>query len=121
MAAKIKLTLNTTVLDLTNDKYTESYKNVDKLSTSEAGTTLRAVVRTAIPTLAVAYTCVDTEKKLLDGFAAASSLTAKKWDEVSGAEVSWSCFMEDYSADLIVEDSKNRFYKVSFKLVDLEN
>lgn len=121
MAEKIVLKLNNTALDLTNEKYTESYKNVDSLSTSEAGTTLRAVVRTGIPTLSVSYKCIASEKALLDGFAKASSLSATKYDEVTSAAVNWSCFMSDYSADLIVETATDRFYKVSFKLNDLEN
>ncbi len=120
MANMIELKLNNVSLDLTNDKYTESYKNVDSLNVSEAGTNLRAVIRTAIPTLSVSYKCDAAEKKKLDGFAAASSLTASKWDESSEAVVSWDCFMDSYSADLIVETPTTRFYKVSFKLNDLE-
>ena len=119
LTPKIKLYLNNTELALTNDKFTENFRNVDKINTSEAGTTLRAVVRTAVPTLAVAYKCIQSEKALLDGFAAASSLTAKRWDEVSETYKDWRCFMSDYSADLLV-DGADRFYKVSFKLNDLE-
>ena len=121
MANKIELKLNNETLELTNDKYEESYKNVDSLNVSEAGTNLRAVIRTAIPTLSVSYKCDATEKKKLDGFARASSLSAQKWDEYSEAVVAWSCFMADYTANLIVETSTTRFYKVSFKLIDLEN
>lgn len=115
---KIKLYLNSTELDLTNDKYTESYKNIDQVNTSENGTTLRAVTRTAIPTLSVAYKGTQGEKILLDVFAAASKLTAQKWDEATSNYINWSCFISDYSADLIVEGN-SRFYKLSFKLNDL--
>ncbi len=121
MAEKIVLKLNNTTLNLTNDKYTENFRNVDSVSTSEAGTTLRAVVRTGIPTLSVGYKCDAAEKALLDGFAKASSLSATRYDEVASAAVNWSCFMSDYSADLIVEEPTTRMYKVSFKLNDLEN
>lgn len=120
MADKIVLKLNSTTLELTNEKYTETYKNVDSLNVSEAGTNLRAVIRTAIPTLAVSYKCDASEKKKLDGFARASSLTASKWDEYSEATVNWSCFMDNYSAELLMETATTRFYKVSFKLNDLE-
>lgn len=121
MANKIELKLNNETLELTNDKYEESYKNVDSLNVSEAGTNLRAVIRTAIPTLSVSYKCDATEKKKLDGFARASSLLAQKWDEYSEAVDSWTCFMDGYTADLIVETPTTRFYKVSFKLIDLES
>ena len=121
MANKIELKINNDTLELTNDKYEESYTNVDSLNVSEAGTNLRAVVRTAIPTLSVSYICDSTEKKKLDGFARASSLLAQKWDEYSDAVDSWACFMDGYTADLIVETPTTRFYKVSFNLIDLEN
>ena len=121
MANKIELKINNDTLELTNDKYEESYKNVDSLNVSEAGTNLRAVMRTAIPTLSVSYICDATEKKKLDGFARSSSLLAQKWDEYSEAVDSWACFMDGYTADLIVETPTTRFYKVSFKLIDLES
>ena len=121
MANKIELKINNDTLELTNDKYEESYKNVDSLNVSEAGTNLRAVTRTAIPTLSVSYKCDATEKKKLDGFARASSLLAQKWDEYSEAVDSWACFIDGYTVDLIVETPATRFYKVSFKLVDLES
>ena len=121
MANKIELKINNDTLELTNDKYEESYKNVDSLNVSEAGTNLRAVMRTAIPTLSVSYKCDATEKKKLDGFARSSSLLVQKWDEYSEAVDSWACFIDGYTADLIVETPTTRFYKVSFKLIDLES
>ena len=121
MANVISLKLDNITLDLTNDKYTESFKNVDSLKTSEAGTTLRAVIRTGIPSLSVAYKCDGTEKGKLDTLAKASKLKAKRWDEGTSAVITWDCFMTNYSANLIVETGTERFYKVSFKLEDLEN
>ena len=119
---KIVLKLNGVALDLTDDKYTESYSAVDNVNVSEAGTNLRAVVRTHIPTLSVSYKCTAGQKALLDGFNRASSLLATKWcEEDSGAAISWNCYMSGYSADLIVETPTTRFYKVSFKLIDLES
>lgn len=117
----ITLKLNNHTLELTDDKYTESYTAVDSLNTSEAGTTLRAVTRTGIPSLSVAYKCDEDEKALLDYLVKQSSLVAKKWSEDdSGELIEWDCFMSNYSADLIVDGSAHRFYKVSFKLNDLE-
>ena len=118
----ISLALNGRYLDLTDDKYSENYGAVDNVSTSEAGTTLRAVTRTHITTLSVAYKCIEEEKAFLDECDKASMLTASKWsEEDSGAELEWPCYMSGYSADLIVDGSTHRFYKVSFKLNDLEN
>src|SRR5574344_126199 len=121
MANKIELKLINETLELTNDKYEESYKNADSLNVSEAGTNLRAVRRTAIPTLSVSYKCDAKEKKKLDGFARASVLLAQKWDEYSETVDSWACFVDGYTANLIVETPTTRYYKVSFTLNDLEN
>lgn len=118
---KIQLIVNNTTLELTDDKYDLSYAHVDKWSVSEAGTNLRAVTRTHIPTLNVAYECVASEKKLLDGFDKASSLSVKMWDEYSETEITWVCCMVDYKATLQRETPTTRWYKVSFKLKDLEN
>src|SRR5574344_1063803 len=115
MANKIELKLINETLELTNDKYEESYKNADSLNVSEAGTNLRAVIRTAIPTLSIAYKCDATEKKKLDGFARASVLLAQKWDEYSETVDSWACFLEGYTAKLIVGTPNTVFYAVSFK------
>ena len=118
----IQLTINNYTLELTDDKYSESYSAVDTVNKSEAGTTLRAVVRTGIPTLSVSYKCIDSEKALLDYLNKQSSLTATRWsEEDSGADIEWTCYMSNYSADLIVDGENHRFYKVSFKLNDLEN
>ena len=118
----IQLTINNNTLELTDDKYSESYSAVDTVNMSEAGTTLRAVVRTGIPTLSVSYKCIDSEKALLDYLNKQSSLTATKWsEEDSGADIEWTCYMSNYTADLIVDGDAHRFYKVSFKLNDLEN
>ena len=121
MADKIVLKIDNVALNLTDDKYTEDFSNVDSLNKSEAGTNLRAVTRTGIPSMSISYTCDDTELAVLEGKAKASSLTVKKWSESSGTEITWKCFMNSFKKDLIVETATERLYKVSFKLNDLEN
>ena len=119
MANKIFLSLDGRELNLTNDSFKENLSAVDNINTSEAGTTLRAVVRTGIPSLSISYKCDASEKKYLDTEARKSSIVARRWSEYSEAKRSWRCFMSNYSADLIVETPTTRFYKVSFKLNDL--
>lgn len=121
MADKIELTLNSTTLALTKDKYEESYSHVDKWSVSEAGTNIRAVTRLGIPTLSVAYTCDATEYASLMTLNKGSALIASKWDEETGTTSSWTCCMTDLKASLLMETPTTRWYKVSFKLKDLEN
>lgn len=120
MDEKIILKLNNIALELTNDSYKESFSSVDNVNTSEAGTTLRDVTRTGIPSLSVAYKCDGMEKAKLDAFNKASSLTATRYDETEQDDIEWECFMSGYSADLIIETSNTRMYAVSFKLEDLE-
>lgn len=115
----IELKLNETTLELTMGTYKESFKNIDKTQTSEGGTTLRSVTRTGIRTLDVAYTCDGTEKAKLDALARAESLTATLYSEEYHDTQTWECYMEGYSSSLKVESSEDRFYKVSFKLLDL--
>lgn len=119
MANKIYLSLDGRELALTNDSFKESFSAVDNLNTSEAGTTLRSVVRTGIPSLSITYKCDAGEKKYLDKEVRKPVIVAKRWDEVSETKRTWRCFMSNYSADLIIETSTTRFYKVSFKLNDL--
>lgn len=121
MANKIVLKIDNVTLNLTDDKYTEDFANVDSLNKSEAGTNLRAVTRTGIPSMSISYTCDETELAFLEQKAKASSITVKKWSEENDATVTWNCFISGFKKDLIVETDDNRFYKVSFKLNDLEN
>ena len=119
MANKIYLSLDGRELALTDDSFKESFSAVDNLNTSEAGTTLRSVVRTGIPTLSITYKCDASEKKYLDAEVRKAVIVAKRWDETSATKKTWRCFMSNYSADLIMETPTTRFYKVSFKLNDL--
>lgn len=117
----ISLALNGRYLDLTADKYQESYTDDDNVNKSEAGTNLRAVTRTHIPTISVAYKCTEVDKAFLDECDKASSLTCSLWTEDdSGMEIEWDCWMSNYTPELISEDRYHRYYKVSFKLNDLE-
>ena len=117
---KIRLFLGNTELDLTNDKYTESNTHVDSWNVTEAGTNLRAVVRTHITSLSISYECDASEKAILDVFDKASKMICTRWSEEDSDFVEWSCCMTGYSADLILETDSTRLYKVSFKLEDLE-
>lgn len=115
----ISLELNGVSLALTKDEYREGYSNVDKRQMSEGGTTLRSVTRLGILTLAVSYKCDGLEKARLENFSKMEMLTATLYDEVAHSYKTWQCYMDDFSAKLLVEDESERFYRVSFKLYDL--
>lgn len=120
MADKIVLKINDVALELTNDDYKEDFSNVDSVNVSEAGTNLRAVIRTGILGMSISYKCDAAEKARLDAYSKLSSVVVKKWDEETGSEIAWNCFITNYSTSLIMETPTTRFYKVSFKLKDLE-
>lgn len=119
--AKIKVLINEVELELTNDSYSESLSSVDSRNTSEAGTTLRAVVRTGIRELSISYECIETEKIKLEAYSKLSSLNAQIYDEASDSMMNWECFIDGFKSDLAVEDNHHRYYNVSFKLIDLED
>lgn len=119
MANKIILKINGTALNLTNDSFKESFSSVDNINTSEAGTTLRSVTRTGIPSRSFSFKCTETDKILLDGYSKLSRVTATLFNEAAGTNKTWECFISNYSSDLIIEDGSHRYYKVSFKLNDL--
>ena len=114
----ICLILNGTEIPLTKGSYSEKRGYVDNRNITEAGHTVREVVRTGIVTLSVSMVCDSEEKQTLDGFADEASLTVVYWSEKTGTLQSMSGFMDGYSASLKV-DSDERFYDVSFEIVEL--
>lgn len=119
--SKIKLILDGIEMDLSKDSYKETFSSVDSINESEAGTTLRAVIRTGIRALSVSYECIESEKVILDRLSKASSITAQIWDETEQSLIDWNCYMDGYSADLELETPHHRYYKVGFSLKDLED
>ena len=121
MAAVIALYLNNVEIPLTAGSYTEKRTYIDNRMTSEAGTTLRVLVRGGIVGLEVKLTADETTKASLDGYADAGSLTVKYYSEKSSAYVEFTGFIDGYSADLKVEDTTNthRWYDISFSVVNL--
>ena len=121
MAAVTALYLNNTEIPLTAGTFTEERTYVDNRMTSEAGTTLRVLVRSGIVGLKVKLTANEATKAALDGYADAESLTVKYYSEKSSAYVEFTGFIDGYSADLKVEDVTNthRWYDISFSVVNL--
>lgn len=121
MAAVTTLYLNNAEIPLTAGTFTEKRTYVDNRMTSEAGTTLRVLVRGGIVGLEVKLTANETTKAALDVYADAGSLTVKYYSEKSSAYVEFTGFIDGYTADLKVEDTTNthRYYEISFSIVNL--
>ena len=121
MAAVTALYLNNVEIPLTAGTFTEKRTYIDNRMTSEAGTTMRVMVRSGIVGLEVKLTADDEEKAVLDGFADAESLTVKYYSEKAAALVEFTGFIDSYSASLKVEDTTNehRWYEISFSVVNL--
>ena len=118
---KIGLKLDGTALNLTDDDYKIDYKNIDTINTSEAGTNLRSATRLGVKEMTIAYKCIETELSTLRTANEKSYITATYYDEKTSQDKTWRCYMSGYKESLILEDNSHRYYKVSFKLVDLEN
>lgn len=114
----ICLFLNNTEIPLTKGSYQESRDYVDNKNTTEAGSTVRELVRAGIISLSVSLICDSTTKQTLDGFADAASLTVKYWSDKTVALESISGYLDGYKADLIT-DSSARLYTVSFTVKEL--
>jgi hypothetical protein len=115
------LYFNNTAIPLTAGTFTEKRTFVDNRMTSQAGTTMRVMVRSGIVGLEVKLTADDEEKAVLDGFADAESLAVKYYSEKAAALVEFTGFIDGYSASLKVEDTTNehRWYEISFSVVNL--
>lgn len=114
----ICLFLNGTEIPLTRGSYSESRGYVDNQNVTEAGTTVRELVRSGIASLSVSLVCDSSEKQVLDAFADEASLSVSYWSEKAGALASMSGYLDGYRANLL-SDSSGRFYEVSFTVQEL--
>lgn len=114
----ICLIFNNTEIPLTKGSYSEKREYVDNRNVTEAGHTVREVVRTGIVTLSVSLVCDSEEKQVLDGFADESALSVIYWSEKTGTLENINGFIDGYSANLKV-DADERFYDVSFEVREL--
>lgn len=112
----IQLLLDGVEIPLTMGSYKESPKTSETRNETEAGTIHRDIVRSGRKHLEVNTTVNGEEKAYLDTCAEAASLTAEFFDEGEGETVEATMFIDSYNADLIMENSEDRFYKVSFVL-----
>jgi len=115
------LYFNNTAIPLTAGTFTEKRTFIDNRMTSQAGTTMRVMVRSGIVGLEVKLMADDEEKAVLDGFTDAESLAVKYYSEKAAALVEFTGFIDGYSASLKVEDNTNehRWYEVSFSVANL--
>lgn len=114
----ICLTLNGTEIPLTRGSYSESREYIDNKNVTEAGSTVRELVRAGIISLSVSLTCDSETKQILDGFADEASLEIQYWSEKDATVKTLDGYLDGYKADLIT-DSSERFYDVSFNVKEL--
>lgn len=117
--ATITLTINDTEIPLTKGSYSEKRNSVDNKNTTEAGTTVRELIRSGIVSLSVSLNCDAETKALLDGFADEASVTVIYWSESSSALVTITAYLDGYSASLLYDLSDDRIYDVSFTIEEL--
>lgn len=114
----IQLTINSTPIALNKGKYEETPQVVETRYDTEAGTVQRSITRTGKAKLSISMTADQTEKAFFDGCVNAASLSVSYWSETAAAVVNKTMFLDpsSYSASLVMENSAERFYSVSFTL-----
>ena len=112
------LILNDTEIPLTRGSYAENREYVDNRNVTEAGSTVREIIRTGIVSLSVTLTCDSVTKQMLDYYADQSTLNVSYWSEKSGSLQVITGFLDGYRADLKI-DTSERFYEVSFNVKEL--
>ena len=116
----IQLTINNVSIPLTADAYKLRPSYVDTTNTTEAGTTVRQLVRGGINGLDIEITCDNYTLANLLAFQKLPSVSVDFWDEaINALKTGWTAYISKLDPDLITELPTERLYKVSFSLDDL--
>lgn len=118
----IQLIIDGMEIPLTDDgSYNVKRGAVDNRNTTEAGTTVRQLIRSGVVQIDVKTTLADDELRALIIAQAAASVTVQYYDEeIDALSSDWTAFVDGLSYDLIVDVAGDyRLYNVSFSLVDL--
>ena len=113
--------INGTKIALSDTAYTEKRGFAEYTKQTEAGTTRRDTVRIGyLAELSVKFETVGAVKAALDTAAVQNSLTLTLWSDSSNAPTPWTCYISDYSADLVRDTESATYWDVSVTFKDLE-
>ena len=123
MTFKTYLKINGTALPVQKDNYSIDYSDVvaDSGGVTEAGTTIRDVIREGIPSISVSLPVSASWLKKLRRMKKEPYLTVEWLDPDTGALSSGIMYMDGFKVSLEHDTSGGSLWTVSFSLEDLDD
>lgn len=117
--SKPYLTINGEALPIERDNYKVSYRDIlsDDGGETEAGTTIRTVIREGVPSIAVSFNVTETWLRKIRAFKKFSSLNVVFYD--CGELVPWQMYMDNFEAPIQYDDGHQAVFRVNFTLEDI--
>lgn len=113
--------INGTTIQLSDTSYTEKYSSVEYTQLTEAGTRHRDAIRVGyLEELSVTLTTTGTVKTTFDYAAASDSVTLTIWSDGYNTNITWTCYVSSYSADLVRDTTNNTYWEIKITFTDLE-
>ncbi len=114
------LSVNGVVLPVKRDDYTVSYTDVvsDDGGTTEAGTTIRSVIREGAPSISASFTVSESMLVTLRNLKRQSSVSVIFYDAGVLSDA-WDMYIDNFQFNLLADDGYNAVYSVSMTLEDL--
>ena len=121
----MKLYFNAEEVALKKGSYKLNFADVESLNKSEAGTTIREIIREGIVKISVTDIVDDAGVKKYRDYKALDSLTIKYYDPSALAFVEFTGYLTNFNCDLMyadVDDSNGytnkTFWSVSFDIAE---
>ncbi len=123
MTFQTYLKINGTALPVQKDDYSVDYTDViaDSGGVTEAGTTIRDVIREGIPSISVTIPVSLTWLKKLRKMKKLPSLTVEWMDPETGELSTGAMYMDGFKVSLEHDTSAGSLWTVSFSLEDLSD
>ena len=123
MTFQTYLKINGTALPVQKDDYSVDYSDVvaDSGGVTEAGTTIRDVIREGVPSISVTLPVSAVWLKRLRKMKKEPSLDVEWLDPDTGELSSGTMYMDDFKVSLKHDTSTGGLWMVSFSLEDLDD
>lgn len=118
--SKAYLSVNDVVLPVQRDDYTVTYTDVisDDGGITEAGTTIRSVIREGVPSIEVNFVVLEDMLATLRALKRQTTVSVVFYD---AGELSdpWDMYIDKFKFALLADDGNSAVYSVSMTLEDI--
>jgi hypothetical protein len=123
MTFQTYLKINGVALPVQKDDYSVEYSDVvaDSGGVTEAGTTIRDVIREGVPSISVTIPVSNTWLKRLRKMKKEPSLSVEWFDPDTGLLSTGIMYMDDFKVSLEHDTGSGGLWTVSFSLEDLDD